>query len=591
LFKGVKPTYPATCLRAYLPAPAPAPPVAADAGSAIVSVEKGRNEDGSAYVKIEIGGSQPVDSEDDDLGMGGAELADADLAMMDDDDIRTIDDLAASLGVDLEDDEGDDSEPLLPQAEADGSPSSSSSASSFRINLSGGDLSEASGLLQEGEAEQLARWRAQAAAAEGAISSSGFATTSGSSSLQEEVDAVTEALLQSGGGSGDDDYLPDGARAWGACSACLHCQLKTVWCSIARQLAGHLLRSLVTPLTVSRAPAAWPGFSTGNSPTSLGACLPLCAPAAAVEELSSRPQQQWEDEEGQLEQQAGEVEAEALSAARAFGCMLQRAPAQVRRSWLCLCRRPLHPQRACPPAECGCTACPLAQIWRPALRPEHSVSPSHACPQIAWESRDRFTVTVSEPPAMVRARQQQQREEEDAERQAAVAAAAAPQLQRPPLRIIYDGKEQQQQRKRQQPQQPGDGSPEGSSDNPSSSNGASGSGLSLDGSIDVEVTSDEGSSSDSEEISVLLSQQQARARQLQLEREQGMQDPQDPQPQPPQQPPSFQQQQGEGGLGSSGLQDNVAEDSAALAEQIEALREDFEAGRKPSKDQLNEIGE
>ena len=193
---------------------------------------------------------------------------------------------------------------------------------------------------------------------------------------------------------------------------------------------------------------------------------------------------------------------------------------------------------------------------------------------------------------MVRARQQQQqREEEDAERQAAAAAAAAPQLQRPPLRIIYDGKEQQQQRKRQQPQQLGDGSPEGSGDNPTTSNGASGSGLSPDGSIDVEVTSDEGSSSDSEEISVLLSQQQARARQLQLEREQGMQDPQDPQPQPPQQPPSFQQQQGDGGLGSSGLQDNVAEDSAALAEQIEALREDFEAGRKPSKDQLNEIGE
>ena len=64
-----------------------------------------------------------------------------------------------------------------------------------------------------------------------------------------------------------------------------------------------------------------------------------------------------------------------------------------------------------------------------------------------------------------------------------------------------------------------------------------------------------------------------------------------PPSQPPQQPPSFQQQQGDGGLGSSGLQDNVAEDSAALAEQIEALREDFEAGRKPSKDQLNEIGE
>jgi hypothetical protein len=289
-----------------------------------VSVEKGRNEDGSAYVKIEIGGSQPGDSEDDDdLGMGGAELADGDLSMMDDDDIRTIDDLAASLGVDLEDDEGDDSEPLTAQTEADGSPSSSSSSSSsatsFRINLSGGDLSEASGLLQEGEAEQLARWRAQAAAAEGAISSSGFATTSGSSSLQEEVDAVTEALLQSGGGSGDDDYLPDGVWAWDAWGACVHCQRKKGGCSIARQLAGHLPRSLA--------------FAQATQQPPFGACLPLCVPAAAVEELSSRPQQQWEDDEGQLEQQEGEVEAEALSAARAFGCMLQRAPAQVRSSW------------------------------------------------------------------------------------------------------------------------------------------------------------------------------------------------------------------------------------------------------------------
>ena len=198
-----------------------------------MSVENGRNEDGSAYVKIEIGGSQPGEDDDGGLGMGGAELADmdAELAMMDDDDddIRTIDDLAASLGVDLDDDEGAELEPLGQQAEADGSPSSSSnasassSASSFRINLSGRDLSQSSGLLQEGEAEQLARWRAQAAAAEGAISSSGFATSSSSSgsSLQDEVDAITEALLQSGdgGGSSDDDYLPEGV--WARCKGCM----------------------------------------------------------------------------------------------------------------------------------------------------------------------------------------------------------------------------------------------------------------------------------------------------------------------------------------------------------------------------------
>ncbi|EFN57162.1 hypothetical protein CHLNCDRAFT_51231 [Chlorella variabilis] len=174
--------------------------------------------------------------------------------------------------------------------------------------------------------------------------------------------------------------------------------------------------------------------------------------------------------------------------------------------------------------------------------------------QIEWQGRDRFVVTVSEPPAVARAReaaeteqaatqQQQQRKEEEV------------QLKRPPLRIIYDGKEQQGLGPNGGAAPPQAGS--------SSSSSASGSRRQPDGSYDVPITAEE---SDSEDISVLFSQQQ----QQQQQQQDGLQPPH----------PSQQQQQ---------QQHSVAEDSAALAEEIEAVRGELEAGRKPSKDRINDI--
>lgn len=170
--------------------------------------------------------------------------------------------------------------------------------------------------------------------------------------------------------------------------------------------------------------------------------------------------------------------------------------------------------------------------------------------QITWESRDRFTVSVSEPPALAAARQQAAAE---------AALEPPPALQAPPLRIIYDGKEQQQQRR--QGQGPPPAGPEASG-SPSSngSNESNGSSRRVpDGSIDVDITSEE---SESEEISVLLSAAAAQQQQQQ---------------------DVHQQQQ-------AAEQDAVAADSAELAAQIEAVRSDMEAGKKPSKEQLSEIG-
>ncbi len=196
-------------------------------------------------------------------------------------------------------------------------------------------------------------------------------------------------------------------------------------------------------------------------------------------------------------------------------------------------------------------------------------TPAH----ITWSGRDSFTVTVSEPPALV----QQRRQYEVTAAASAAAAAAVPALQQPPVRIIYDGKEQlrqrqqqeqqQQQDRQEQPaegeqrqgqqaearlQQPGDA--QGPAAVGSAAGGSSQSGVNPDGSRDVEVTSEE---SDSEEISVLLSpaQQAQQARQAQQEQ-----------------------------------QEQQAQESAALAESLERVREQLEAGGKVDNDIINDIG-
>ncbi|KAI7835685.1 hypothetical protein COHA_010424 [Chlorella ohadii] len=176
--------------------------------------------------------------------------------------------------------------------------------------------------------------------------------------------------------------------------------------------------------------------------------------------------------------------------------------------------------------------------------------------KISWHGRDCFTVSVSEPPQLRAARQAQQ----------ATAAAAAvdepPTLQRPPVRIIYDGKEQQRGRQ-----------PQGGPDASSSSSNSSQRGQ--DGSMDVEVTAEE---SDSEEVSVLLSPTAQQAQQAQRTQQAQQQQQQDVA-----QPPASTEQR----LQSE--QEAIAADSAALAEQIESLQGDMLAGRKPSQEKINEI--
>jgi hypothetical protein len=180
--------------------------------------------------------------------------------------------------------------------------------------------------------------------------------------------------------------------------------------------------------------------------------------------------------------------------------------------------------------------------------------------QLEWQGRDRFVVTVNEPPAVAAARAA-------AEAEAAAAAAAEaqqseeepPQLKRPPLRIIYDGREQQRRgRGGARPDSP----PRASGDDAASQ-------AEDDGTIDVEVVS---SGSDSEDVSVFPSP--ASQQQEQQQQREGVQDSEQQQQQ------KKRQQQG----------DAAAQESAALAEQIESLQGDLEAGRKPSKDKLNDIG-
>ena len=170
--------------------------------------------------------------------------------------------------------------------------------------------------------------------------------------------------------------------------------------------------------------------------------------------------------------------------------------------------------------------------------------------QIEWEGRDRFTVTVTEPPALAAARQEAAAARAAAEALAAQAEAEQPvQLKGRPVRkqLRWDAVD-------------GGGS---------------------DGEVDVRQ--DEG---DSEDISVLLQQQQAQQQQGSGE---GLEDPL--------QLKSLSEAvaaEDAAAAADSALTDQiegVAADSAALAEQIESVREDMQAGRKPSAEALSEIGE
>ncbi|KAL4854555.1 Protein EXECUTER 2 [Chlorella vulgaris] len=408
--------------------------ISADPGSGtpFVNVEKGQSPDGSSFVKIEIG-SLP-EGGDDEAAVPWSNDSTED---EDDEDIRTIDDLAASVGVGGEVDEtamGAASNEAAAALESSSSSTSSSSSSSSADEQAAGK--QAGEEEEDDEADQLQRWQQQAAAAEAeaevrasgpANSNSGFL----SRSLRDEVASMTEALLQSGNGSGFTDADAKEIQAAGA---------------------------------------EWSSSGSG--------------------------------------QEGEEAPLSLDNAASQLGCILQRAPAEL-----------------------------------------------------VWEGKDKFWVNVREPPALARAR---------AASEASAAAAAAaqqaeqPELLRPPLRIIYDGKEEQRRRGRggapqQSPEANGSGSGASTSGSASSSSSDE-----SDGSRQVEITEE----SESEDISVLLSQP-ADAQQQQ----------QDVQQQQQQQQQEMQQSSEEA----------LAQDSAALAEQIEAIRTDLEAGRKPSKDQLNEI--
>ncbi|KAL4425295.1 hypothetical protein ABPG75_009311 [Micractinium tetrahymenae] len=368
----------------------PAPcPLLADPGSSVVSIEQGQNEDGSAFMKIEIGSvAEDEDDEEVDFQQAAADYGQEE----DDDGIRTIDDLAASVGV-------QDIQELA---------SSSSDNSSGR---QGDEASASRGEVDEEEAEELARWRQEAASGSGPA-------------IPEEVDALTAALL------------------------------------------------------------------------------------GAAEAAQS---QQWPGEGGEEDEDVEVVEVPETAAK--LGSILQRTPAQI-----------------------------------------------------TWEGRDHFTVTVSEPPALV-----QQRRQYELTAAASVAAAGVPPLQRPPVRIIYDDKEQLRQQQHQQQQgaedeqqqqqesearaqQPGEAqgpaAAAAAAASSSSSISISSSRRNPDGSVDVEVTAEE---SDSEEISVLLSPAQQAQQAAQTEQQQR------------------------------------AEDSAALAERIDRVREQLESGAKVDKDLINDI--
>jgi hypothetical protein len=179
-----------------------------------VNVEKGQSADGSSFVKIEIG-SLPEGGDDEAAVPWSNDSAEDE----EDEDIRTIDDLAASVGVDGEVDEtamGAASNEAAAALES----SSSSSSSSADEQAAGKQAGEDK---EDDEADQLQRWQQQAAAAEAeaevresgpANSNSGFL----SRSLRDEVASMTEALLQSGNGSGftdaDGGCCVRAARVW-----------------------------------------------------------------------------------------------------------------------------------------------------------------------------------------------------------------------------------------------------------------------------------------------------------------------------------------------------------------------------------------
>jgi hypothetical protein len=170
-----------------------------------VSVEQGRGEDGSAYVKIEISSRDGKDGGDTDdniidiaasqaqagqdgSGEGPRESRELAPGEVDEDQIRTIDDLAASVGM----------TPAQLQQELEAGPAAAdggypSSSSNNVEDFTDGD-----------EAARLAAWRADA----------GGEGSDRRRSLKEEVEAMTEALLRSSGGGG----YPDSDGAWrGVC--------------------------------------------------------------------------------------------------------------------------------------------------------------------------------------------------------------------------------------------------------------------------------------------------------------------------------------------------------------------------------------
>lgn len=129
-----------------------------------MSVERGQTEDGAAFVRIEISSLAEDSSDDEGSATGPGPLAqheeeeegegEAEEEGEADDGIRTIDDLAASVGM-------------------------------------GGEGEGGEGVSQE-EAEELAAWQAAA----------DMAGPSGRT-LKEEVDALTDALMQSAAASSD----------------------------------------------------------------------------------------------------------------------------------------------------------------------------------------------------------------------------------------------------------------------------------------------------------------------------------------------------------------------------------------------------
>lgn len=179
-----------------------------------MNVEKGQSPDGSSFVKIEIG-SLPEGGDDEAAVPWSNDSAEDE----EDEDIRTIDDLAASVGMGGEVDEtamGAASNEAAAALESSSSSTSSSNSSSADEQAAGKQAGEEE---DDDEADQLQRWQQQAAAAEAeaevresgpANNNSGFL----SRSLRDEVASMTEALLQSGNGGGFTDA--DGG-CWAVC--------------------------------------------------------------------------------------------------------------------------------------------------------------------------------------------------------------------------------------------------------------------------------------------------------------------------------------------------------------------------------------